>query len=710
MMIGAMAEGYRVLGHRRYLEAAERAANFLLTTLVRPDGGLLRTYRAGRAHVDAHMEDYAYLCEALIDLYEAGGAAGYLSQPERLAQRPLADFADKEGGGFYSTARDDEALLLRHREGTDGATPSGNAVAAYALARLSFHLDREDFREAAAKALMAYGAMIAQYARAFAKSLAVVDFLLEGPVELALVGQPGEAAFEALRQAIARHYLPNRIIAHHNPTAGDPPAFPLLAGKGLVRGKAALYVCRNFACQAPITDPSEVPAVLAAIEKNPVVGERTLSGTHRPGHATPGGTTSYAARFVAEFGAGADAQLGSTGLTVSHVGFGGYRVHDETHEHRDTLRRALLSGANLIDTSTNYTDGGSERLVGAVANELVGSGKLRREKVVVVSKIGYVQGSNLSLAQEREAAGRPFPEMVKYMDACWHCLHPEFLQDQLDRSLARLGLQTLDVCLLHNPEYFFSAAKRRGLGPLPALRDEFYRRMMEAFRFFEGQVAAGTIRWYGVSSNTATAPAADPEATSLTRMLLAAREAGGVDHHFRVLQVPMNLFETGGVLEHNNGPENRETVLECASREGIGVLVNRPLNPSAGGGMLRLADFQVGTGAVRFDAQLRVLAELEAEYRGQIAPNIRVPPESTSPKEFFRWAEQLDGVPARLQSLEHWQQIEGQMIVLSVTQVVRALDGGSGERSQNGGEPGAIAICPSCACCSWSSVARKSVV
>jgi aryl-alcohol dehydrogenase-like predicted oxidoreductase len=80
---------------------------------------------------------------------------------------------------------------------------------------------------------------------------------------------------------------------------------------------------------------------------------------------------------------------------VSSVGFGGYRVHDETPEHRDALRRALLSGGNLIDTSTNYTDGGSERLVGAVVNELVGSGKLRREEIVVVSKIGYVQGRQL---------------------------------------------------------------------------------------------------------------------------------------------------------------------------------------------------------------------------------------------------------------------------------------------------------------------------
>ncbi|MFQ5827781.1 MAG: aldo/keto reductase [Candidatus Methylomirabilia bacterium] len=611
MMIGAMAEGYRVLGEGRYLEAAERAANFLLTTMVRPDGGLLRTYRAGRAHLDAYLEDYAFLCEALIDLYESGGAARYLCEAERLADRLLADFANDEGGGFHNTARGHEALLVRHRDGADGATPSGNAVAASALARLSFHLDRADLREAAGKATMAYGRAIARYPRAFAKSLAVVDFLLEGPVELAVVGRPGEAGFEALRRAIAGHYLPNRIIAHHDPTAGDP-SFPLLAGKGLVSGKAAVYVCRNFACQAPITDPREVAGALAADSQDLVADKRTLIGPLRSGSATPAGTASYASRFVGAAAAGAYAPLGSTGLIVGRVGFGGYRVDDETPEHRDALEKALVSGSNLIDTSTNYTDGGSERLVGAVLNELVRRGRLHREELIVVSKIGYVQGSNLILAQEREAAGRPFPEMVKYMEGCWHCLHPEFLRDQLDRSLARLGLETLDVCLLHNPEYFLSDAKRRGAGPLAALRDEFYRRMTEAFRFFEAQVALGTIRWYGVSSNTAPVATADPEATSLTRMLGAAREAGGADHHFRVLQLPINLFEAGGVLEPNNGPKGDQTVLELASREGIGVLVNRPLNASVGDGLLRLADVQVGTAEVPLDVQL-------VEFRRQAA-------------------------------------------------------------------------------------------
>src|SRR5262249_34987756 len=160
----------------------------------------------------------------------------------------------------------------------------------------------------------------------------------------------------------------------------------------------------------------------------------------------------------------------------------------------------------------------------------------------VVSKIGYVQGQNLVLAEAREAAGRPFPEMVRYGPGLWHCIHPEFLADQLARSLDRLRLATLDVCLLHNPEYFLSDAAHRSAAP-PAAREEFYGRLVAAFEFFESRVGAGDLRWYGVSSNTAAAPLTDPDATSLTRMLDAARAAGGAGHHFRVLQLPLNLFE-----------------------------------------------------------------------------------------------------------------------------------------------------------------------
>jgi len=670
MMISAMAEGYRVLGDRQYLDAAARAADFLLGTLRQPDGRLLRTYRAGKAHLNAYLEDYAYLSEALIDLYEAGGEPRYLTEAVRLAEILLADFLDEASGAFYTTSRGHERLLLRRREGADGATPSGNAVAASALARLSFHLDREDLRQAAARAIIAYGKQISLYPHAFARSLAVIDLLLEQPVELALIGTPGEPGFEALRGAVGRHYLPNRIVAHHDPARGDPPPFPLLEGKGLVDGRAALYVCRNFACQAPVTDPASVTAVLAVPAPGSKAGRPSVVGTFLSGAATAAATAAYASRF----GGRGYAPLGATGLNISKVGFGCYRVDDETPAHREALTRALRSGCNLIDTSTNYTDGASERCVGAVLADLVRSGQLRRQEVVVVSKIGYVQGQALELAQEREAAGKPFPEMVKYMEGCWHCIHPDFLRDQLERSLTRLQLETLDIVLLHNPEYFLSDAKARGRGSLETARDEFYRRLREAFAFLENQVATGSIGWYGVSSNTAVAPTSDPEATSLTRMLAAAREAGGPAHHFRILQIPMNLFEAGAALEPNSGLENRQTVLEVAREAGVGVLINRPLNAIVGSRMIRLAHVEVDGAPIDLDVQFRAVADLEEEWRRDFAPSIKTGPESADAAEFFRWADELRGLPAHLEGLEGWAQLEGQIIVPQVGRVLRALD------------------------------------
>jgi hypothetical protein len=543
-------------------------------------------------------------------------------------------------------------------------------VAASALARLSFHLDRENLQIAAEQAITAYGKQINRLPHAFDKSLAVVDLLLDGPLELALIGSSGETRLEAIRREVGRHYLPNRIIAYYDPSSGDSPSFPLLEGKGLVNGEAALYVCQNFACQAPITDPALVAPALSAPTADAETMRRSVVGTFLAGSTTPGDTAAYAARFPAL----GYVPLGSTGLTTSKVGFGGYRVDDETPRHREALEKALLSGCNLIDTSTNYMDGGSERCVGIALGALVRAGKLCREEVIVVSKIGYVQGTNLVLAQEREAAGQSFPEMVKYMDGCWHCIHPEFLGEQFERSLARLQLDTLDVCLLHNPEYFFSDAKKRGRGSLEDLRTEFYRRLRDAFAFFESQVAVGTIRWYGVSSNTAVSPASDPEATSLSRMLDAAREAGGPGHHFRVLQLPMNLFEGGGVLERNTGADNQQTVLEAAVEAGVGVLVNRPLNAIVGNRMLRLASFDIEAEAIDVDAQLKVVADLEAEWRRQLAPGIRPSPGSLSPDNFFRWADQLQDLSSQLESLEHWEHIEGQMIMPQLTRLLAALD------------------------------------
>ena len=668
LMIGAFAEGYRATADRRYLDAATRAAAFLRAHLVTPEGRLLRTFRAGKAHLAGYLEDYAYLSAGLLDLYEAGGDPSHLREAERLAERMREDFAAPDGG-FFSTARDHESLIVRHREGHDGATPAANAVAAQALARLSYHLDREDLRVEAAGAVRAWARAIARQPRAFATSLSVVDLLLDGPVELALVGSA--EAREPLRDAIGRRYLPNRIVALHDPATAS--LLPLLAGKALVDGQAALYVCRDFACQRPVTSPEAVAAAIAASVPSGSEGAGTRPVvTVVAGAATAEGTSQLAAR--PPFHAAGYSPLGSTGLTCSRVGFGGYRVDDETPEHHQALVDALAAGVNVIDTSSNYTGGASERLVGQVLRELTRAGTLRREEVVLVSKLGYMQGENLERAQQREGSGQPYPEVVKYGEGVWHCLHPEFLADQLTRSRERLRVETLDVCLLHNPEYFLLDAHERSDGTLDRRRAEFHRRLAAAFAFLEDQVRAGRVHWYGVSSNTCARPAKDPEATSLSRMLEAAQAGAGADHHFRVLELPLNLFESAAALDASEGAGPEATVLEAARARGIGVLANRPLNAMVDEGLARLTSVAVPPREVDLAAQASVLAALEEEYRTLIASHLQSGEGGVAPADFFRWSSELASLAPSVQGLEHWDALEAQRIVPRLAQTLQALD------------------------------------
>ncbi|HEY6559094.1 MAG TPA: aldo/keto reductase [Polyangiaceae bacterium] len=655
---------------RVYAARAERAARFIRERLVRADGGLYRTARAGKAHLDAYLEDYAYYTDALVDLYEAGAPASWLEHAEQLAERMIRDFADQDGGAFYNTAHHHESLIVRSREGHDGAVPSANAVAARALARLSYHLDREPYRELSLSAIRAYGALIERTPRAFSTALAVAIFLLAGPIEVAVVGSASDPACAALRAALSGVYLPNRVLAHAEADVAASERLPLLAGKTLVHGRPALYICENFACQAPITDSAAAAHALAEHAKRSRARAQ-LTGKKLPGRATASATAEYRTRF--ESLPAAHAELGRTGLVTSKVGFGGYRIHDAQPAHREALKHALTSGVNLVDTSTNYTDGHSESLIGQVIADLVQSSALSREQVVVVSKIGYVQGENLKVAEQRERDGKPFPEMVQYADGIWHCLHPEWLEDQLSRSLDRLGLETLDVCLLHNPEYFLSDAIKRGQGPLSTLRDTFYARIRAAFAHLEREVARGRLSFYGVSSNTVTSPADSRDATGLDRFLAEARAAGGEHHHFRVLQLPMNLVESGAVFEKNTAG-GTQTVLECARETQTAVLVNRPLNAISGDQLLRLADPPDIGEAPAFDAQLERVAALEHEFQQKIAPALGSSSPDVKPEQFFTWAEQLKPLSARLSSYEQWQEIETHTVAPQVAQLFHALD------------------------------------
>ena len=301
---------------------------------------------------------------------------------------------------------------------------------------------------------------------------------------------------------------------------------------------------------------------------------------------------------------------------VSRVGFGGYRVDDRSDVHREALREALVAGVSLVDTSTNYADGHSEILVGEVVRDVVARGAARREDLVLVTKAGYVQGSNQREALRRARAGAPWSEMTEYAPDCWHCISPDFLRDQLTASLERLAMLKVDVLLLHNPEYFLMDAAHRGVPPGEA-REVFYERLARAFRHLESETAAGRIGAYGVSSNTFVVPHEKEDAVSLDRVLSSAGPG------FAVVQLPFNPLEIGAKQSLHTA--DGRSVLDVAKSAGLGVLVNRPLNAFSERGLTRFAALapdilrELGHAADWDAERMRPLSSyLEAEFEGDV--------------------------------------------------------------------------------------------
>jgi aryl-alcohol dehydrogenase-like predicted oxidoreductase len=367
------------------------------------------------------------------------------------------------------------------------------------------------------------------------------------------------------------------------------------------------------------------------------------------------------------------APLGRTRLAVSRAGFGCYRVSAGVNEHAWALEHALASGITLVDTSANYADGGSEELVGRVIAHLVDSGKLRREAVVVVSKAGYLQGQNHALSQERKRRGNPFPELVLYGEGLEHCIHPEFLQDQLTRSLERLKLETLDVFLLHNPEYYLGWALKNGL-PAGEAQAEYYRRIENAFRHLEAEVAEGRIRWYGISSNTFPAALSDPQFTCLERVWEIA-ESISKEHRFGVVQLPMNLFETGALLTPNQ--PSGATVLEFARQKNLGVLINRPLNAITGGRMVRLSEVTEAGDVPPEEIEQRAaaLAETEQTFVSRILPELHLEPGLASRiRTQFLAADALRQVWRSLSGYDHWREVRDGYLLPRIRGVLEFLD------------------------------------
>ncbi|NTW48416.1 MAG: thioredoxin domain-containing protein [Chlorobiales bacterium] len=261
LMISAFAKGYMALRDERYLNAAKRAADFILEKMYKPDTGrLLRRYRDGEAAIDAKVDDYAFFVQALIDLYEASFEPKYLTTAIRLTEKQNELFYDRENGAYFSAAEDDATVIFRIKEDHDGAEPSPNSVTALNLLRLSQMTDRQDFREFAEKTMAFFSRQLSEMPEHMPQMLVALDYYFKKPKQIILAGPLGTAQMADLRRAIYERYLPNKVVLH----ASDDVAAYMPFLKELIGSteKPTAFICIDYACQLPTSEAEKVKALL----------------------------------------------------------------------------------------------------------------------------------------------------------------------------------------------------------------------------------------------------------------------------------------------------------------------------------------------------------------------------------------------------------------------------------------------------------------
>ncbi|HKJ84304.1 MAG TPA: thioredoxin domain-containing protein, partial [Mariprofundaceae bacterium] len=264
MMIAALATAARALHEPAYAEDARRAADFILHTMRTRDGGLLHRFRDGQVGIEGQLDDYAFLSWGLIELYETDFNVRDLQAALDLNAHMLEHFG-AESGGLYSTSDDAEKLPVRPIDPADGALPSGNAIAMMNMLRLSLLTGDATLEARAAKIAHAFAGEINGMPSAFCAMLSALDFAEGTGFEVVLAGDRDSADGQAMLKAVRSRFLPDKVVLWR-PEGKDAGAVvklaPFTAEQKAIDGKATAYVCRNFQCNLPTTDPKRVLALL----------------------------------------------------------------------------------------------------------------------------------------------------------------------------------------------------------------------------------------------------------------------------------------------------------------------------------------------------------------------------------------------------------------------------------------------------------------
>src|SRR5260370_5278620 len=265
LMIVAFARGAQVLDEPKYAETARRSVDFIFKNLRTADGRLLHRYREGQAKIKAHADDYAFLVWGLIELYEATFDVKYLQTALDLNRDLIKHFWDAGNGGFFFTADDGEALLVRQREVDDNAIPSGNSVAMLNLLRLNRITANSDLEAKAVAISRTFASEVKQAPSGHAELMSALDFGIGPSYEVVIAGNSQGDDTKAMLRALRKQYVPNKVVIL-KPTEQNNPDITRLAEftkyQNSRDGKATAYVCLNYNCKLPTTEINKMLELL----------------------------------------------------------------------------------------------------------------------------------------------------------------------------------------------------------------------------------------------------------------------------------------------------------------------------------------------------------------------------------------------------------------------------------------------------------------
>jgi uncharacterized protein len=260
LMIHALADAGAALGRDDYVAGARTCAEFIEREMRDGDGRLLRTYRDGRASLNAYLEDHAFCVEAFLALYEATFEPRWFMRARELADTMVDRFVDDEGGGFFTTSSDHESLVVRPKDFEDHPIPSGNSSAALGLLRLAAFTGEREYEERPVELFRILHKACARHPQAFGHLLQAMHFHFSSPREVALVGD----SVDALAGVVRGKFRPSLVLAGMRPgDAAAETAVPLLRGREPIDGRSTAYVCETFTCRLPVTEPAELLRQLA---------------------------------------------------------------------------------------------------------------------------------------------------------------------------------------------------------------------------------------------------------------------------------------------------------------------------------------------------------------------------------------------------------------------------------------------------------------